>query len=118
MPFLCSKNGLCKYNDSEKYCRIAAWQWQTLCSTILLKGTNHIMKFTLDRKLIDSLNDLSDERLWHMFCMLMSGAGVDMGRKKYDPKRICGIRALLSAVTDEDICRINELIELYNSHKK
>lgn len=76
------------------------------------------MKITIDRKLIESLNELSDERLWHMFCMLMSGAGMDMGRKKYDPKRVHGIRALLSAVTDEDICRVNELIEQYNNNKK
>lgn len=75
------------------------------------------MKEILDRRFLDHLASQSDERLWHTLSMLTAGlsAGWEGGRKKVDAKRIARIRALLAALTDEDVARINELAEVYQN---
>ena len=76
------------------------------------------MKLTLDRTLLTNLRSMSDERLWHLFCGIGSSHGMELSKKRPDYKRIRGIRAVLDAATDEDLDRINRLMEIYSNAKK
>jgi len=69
------------------------------------------MKITFDRKLIDSLERLPDEKLRHLLCSLLSGNS--SMKNKSDPSQIRAVRAVLSELTDNDLCRLNELAEVY-----
>lgn len=69
------------------------------------------MKITFDRKLIDGLERLSDEQLRHLLCTLLSGSGNI--KNKSDLSQIRAVRAVLCELTDTDLCRMNELAEIF-----
>lgn len=71
------------------------------------------MNFLLDRKLLNHLQELSDERLWRVIGVLTSRITVE--DKKINAKKLNGIRALLESLTDSDLNRINELLALIQS---
>ena len=62
---------------------------------------------------IDKLLEMPDDRLWSMLKVLLSGVGINMHDKKYDPKNMRKIRSLLSEITDSDIERISYLSDVY-----
>ena len=57
--------------------------------------------------------EMPDDRLWSMLKVLLSGVGINMHDKKYDPKNMRKIRSLLSEITDSDIERISYLSDVY-----
>ena len=71
------------------------------------------MKF--DKKALDSLLSLPDEQLVSMMRVISKG---EFPSKKTDARTIAGLRHMLSQVTDGDISRASELIELYKTGKK
>ena len=99
----CGKNPSVRYTDSV-----------TLWAQFLHKGADNV-RIVLDRKLIDNLRKMSDEGLWRLLYGFASGK--DFSKKNPDYKRIRRIRAVLDAATDEDLLRINQLIEIYSNIK-
>ena len=75
------------------------------------------MRISLDRKLIENLRKMSDEGLWHLFCSLTHDTLGDHRKKNPDLKTIRRIRAVLDAAEDEDLERINRLLDVYRSSK-
>ncbi len=73
------------------------------------------VKFTPDRKMVESLRRLPDEPLWRLVCGVTAGVCGDISKKRPDINRTAGIRAVLDNATDEDICRLNEFIDIYNA---
>lgn len=73
------------------------------------------MRITLDRKLIENLKKMSDEGLWRLLCGFASGS--EFSKRNPDYKRIRRIRAVLDAATDEDLSRLNRLMDIYNNIK-
>jgi len=71
----------------------------------------------LDKRTIDQLLTLPDDRLWQMVQLLMTGSGVQMGDKKPDPSALRKLRAVLESVTDADIDRVMTLMALYKDTK-
>lgn len=71
------------------------------------------MIFLLDRKLLNHLQELSDERLWRAIGVLTSRITVE--DKKINAKKLNEIRVLLESLTDSDLTRINELLVLIQS---
>ena len=71
------------------------------------------MKF--DKKALDSLLSLPDEQLVSMIRVISKG---EFPTRKTDARTIAGLRHMLSRVTDGDINRASELIELYKLGKK
>ena len=68
----------------------------------------------LDRRMIDSLLAMSDEKL----AMVLRGLSSSLSHsKEIDPRRVRGIRGLLSQLTDSDIERISELMLIYKASK-
>ena len=62
---------------------------------------------------IDKMLEMPDDRLWSMLKIIMTGMGIDMSSKKYDPKTVKKIRCVLEEITDEDIDRVTYLTERY-----
>lgn len=71
----------------------------------------------LEKKMIDQLLALPDEKLWQMFQLFAMGNGLKMGDKAPDAVGMRKLRAVLGAVTDEDIGRVTDLISVYKETK-
>ena len=67
----------------------------------------------IDRRKIDTLCGMSDERLWGTLKFLAAANGMDISKKRVTPSDIAGVRRLLASLGDGDISRINELIGIY-----
>ena len=71
----------------------------------------------LEKKMIDQLLALPDEKLWQMFQLFAMGNGLKMGDKAPDGTGMRKLRAVLGSVTDEDIGRVTDLISVYKETK-
>jgi len=71
----------------------------------------------LEKKMIDQMLALPDDKLWQMFQLLAVGTGMKPGDKVPDASGMRKLRAVLEAVTDADIGRVTELIDLYKGTK-
>jgi len=69
----------------------------------------------LDKKMIDNMLALPDEKLWQMLKLLLSANGAGTTEKNMDPTSMRKLRAVLTAVTDEDIERVMTFMDLYKS---
>lgn len=73
---------------------------------------------TLDKKTVDMLLSLDDQRLSFIIKKLAEDAGIPKNSINPSANELNGIRSALSMATDSDILRASELIEKYKSGKK
>ncbi len=78
-------------------------------------GTETVM--TLDKKTLDKLLSLDDDRLISIIRVIAAESGVDLGNFNISPSDLAGIRAALSVATDSDIQRAGELLKNYKNAK-
>lgn len=71
----------------------------------------------LDKKTLDMLAALPDEKLWQMLRVVALSIGVSMPDKMPEQEKMAGFRAALSNVGDGDIERAMELIDIYKGGK-
>lgn len=67
----------------------------------------------LNKKSIDKLLEMPDDRLLAMLKLLLGSTGVDVSGKKFDESIVRKIRAVLKEVTEEDLARIDVLMQRY-----
>ena len=67
----------------------------------------------LDKKKVDTLCSMSDGRLWGAVKFFAGTLGADLSKKRVKPDEIDRLRRTLRSLTDEDIGRINRLIEVW-----
>ena len=72
----------------------------------------------LDRKKINMLCSMSDERLWSTVKLFAMSNGVDVSKKRVRPGDIESFRRTLRSLTDSDLARIGELTEIYKYGRK
>ncbi len=70
-----------------------------------------IMK--IDKRTIDTICRMSDDKLWGAVRLFASSSGVDLSRKRPSPAEIQKLRHTLSTLTDSDISRAMEIIRTY-----
>ena len=71
----------------------------------------------LDRNTVRSLSEMSDDRLFRTMKMLASGMGAELSDRQRYRMDYEAIRRTLSCITENDICRINEIMETYKRYK-
>ncbi len=71
----------------------------------------------LDKNTVRSLSEMSDDRLWRTLKMIASGMGADISERQRYRLDYEAIRRTLSDITENDIYRINEIMDLYKRHK-
>lgn len=87
------------------------------------RETSHIVRRdgvnlkNIDKKMLDSLLGLSDERLMQMLRLLSGTAGLPSS-KPPSAETVAGIRSVLRSMTDADLARATELISAYKEGKK
>ena len=69
----------------------------------------------IDRRKIEMLTSMKDERMWSTIKFFAGGAGIDLSRKKVSPRDIANIRAALGSLTDNDLNRINEILCIFKN---
>lgn len=72
----------------------------------------------LDKRAVDMLLTLDNQRLALVIKKLMADAGVDPSSINLGEKELSGIRAALSGATNEDLSRAAELIQSYKNGQK
>lgn len=69
----------------------------------------------IDKKMLESLLQLPDEKLIQMLSLVSGG---EFPSKNVSPQTVAGLRNMLVNVTDEDISRAVELLSQYKKGKK
>lgn len=67
----------------------------------------------INKKSIDKLLEMPDDRFCSMLKLLLAGAGVDTSGKKFDEKTVGKIRAVLEEINEDDLERIDILMQRY-----
>ncbi|MBE6560470.1 MAG: hypothetical protein E7662_05035 [Ruminococcaceae bacterium] len=72
----------------------------------------------LDRKTVDMLSRMPDDKLWHTLCFLAAGLGIELPERRRSRIHYDALRHTLSCITDADIERICEISDIYHTHKR
>lgn len=72
----------------------------------------------IDKKTIETMLALPDDRLMQMISIAAGAAGINLGGKTPSAETVSGLRAVLSEVDNSDIARFFELVSLYKKAKK
>ncbi|MBO5110755.1 MAG: hypothetical protein J6D21_08560 [Clostridia bacterium] len=64
----------------------------------------------IDKKTIDLLLAMDDDRLWQTICAVAAASGVKGIAAMQRPKDLSRLRAILSSMTEADLTRALELI--------
>lgn len=82
--------------------------------------TEHISKIVredpdmrFDRRKVEMLTSMSDERMWGTIKLFASANGVDLSRRKVTPRDLTNLRRMLQSLTDEDLRRVGELTDVF-----
>lgn len=65
----------------------------------------------IDKKMIDMVLKLNDDQLWKTIQLIGAKSGFSKIKEMEKPKDMTKIRNTLSALTDDDISRVTELIK-------
>ena len=72
----------------------------------------------LDKRAIDMLLTLDDQKLALVIKKIAADAGIDPSSVNIGERELAGLRAALSGATDGDIARAGELLKQYKNGKK
>ena len=71
----------------------------------------------IDKKTLDMLSTLPDDKLWQMISVIASTSGIRLPSSKPDEKTMAGLRCAVSNLSDGDIDRATELFSKYKEGK-
>ena len=72
----------------------------------------------IDKKTLDMLSSLPDDKLWQMLSVIASASGVRLPSDKPDAKAMAGLRCAVSELSDGDITRATELFSKYKEGRR
>ena len=67
----------------------------------------------LDKKTLEMLSALPDDKLWQMVSVIASASGIRLPKSKPDAKTMAGLRGALTELSDGDIDRATKLFNKY-----
>ncbi len=71
----------------------------------------------IDKKTLDMLASLPDDKLWQMVSVIASTSGIRLPSSKPDEKTMTGLRCAVSELSDEDIDRATKIFSKYKEGK-
>lgn len=71
----------------------------------------------IDKKTIESLCRMSDDKLWGALRLFASSAGVNISQRRMNPGEMQKLRRTLMSLTDNDISRVVEIIQTYKGSR-
>ncbi len=72
----------------------------------------------LERKTVDMLSRMPDDKLWHTLCFFAAGLGIELPERRRRRIDYDALRYTLSRITDEDIERMNGISDIYHTYKR
>lgn len=72
----------------------------------------------IDKKTMDMLAALPDDKLWQMLSLIASASGIKLPKGEPDPKTIAGLRAAAGSLSDDDIARATEIFSKYKEGRR
>lgn len=71
----------------------------------------------IDKKTLDTLAALPDDKLWQMLSVIASVSGIRLPANKPDEKAMAGLRNAVANLSDGDISRASEILAKYKEGK-
>lgn len=65
----------------------------------------------IDKRTVDKIAGMPDDRLWKMILSLGASKGIDLSSIKVSSTELDKIRTAMTQMTDEDIVRAMEILE-------
>lgn len=72
----------------------------------------------IDKKTLDTLSALPDDKLWQMLSVIASASGVRLPSDKPNDKTMAGLRHAVSEISDGDIERATEIFTKYKEGRR
>ena len=72
----------------------------------------------IDKKTIDAIAALPDDKLWQMLSLIASASGMKLPREMPDKKTLAGIRGAAGEIGDGDIDRATEILSKYKEGRR
>lgn len=72
----------------------------------------------IDKKTLELLGALPDDKLWQVLRLLLAQTGVTLPDTPPDKEHLANLRKALSDVGDDDIRRASELAAIYKGEKR
>lgn len=72
----------------------------------------------IDRKTMEMLSVLPDDKLWQMLSLIASASGVKLPKGEPDPKTMAGLRSAAGSLSDSDIARATEIFKKYKEGRR
>ena len=72
----------------------------------------------LDKKTLDMLSSLPDDKLWQMMRLVSASMGAALPDKAPDAKKMVNLRRAFENVGEDDLARASELIDIYKGGRK
>lgn len=72
----------------------------------------------IDKKTLDALGTLPDDKLWPLLRMVCSSAGLTLPVQMPSPEQMQNLRSAMSNVADSDLQRAAQLAAIYKGEKK
>lgn len=72
----------------------------------------------IDKKALDMLAGLPDDKLWQMLSVIASASGVRLPSDRPDEKTMAGLRSAVGELSDGDIIRASEIFSKYKEGRR
>lgn len=72
----------------------------------------------LDKRSIEMLASLPDDKLWQMLSVIASASGIKLPKNRPDELTMAGLRCAVTELSDSDIERAVKLFDTYKEGRK
>ena len=67
----------------------------------------------IDKKTLDMLSSLPDDKLWQVLNVIASSSGISLGAPPNDKEQIARLREAMGSVTENDLDRAAQIVDIY-----
>lgn len=72
----------------------------------------------IDKKTLDMLSSLPDDKLWQVLNVIASSSGISLGAPPNDKEQIARLREAMGSVTENDLDRAEQIVDIYRGGGK
>lgn len=74
---------------------------------------SEVSEMKIDKKTLDMLSSLPDDKLWQVLNVIASSSGISLGAPPNDKEQIARLREAMGSVTENDLDRAAQIVDIY-----
>ena len=79
---------------------------------------SEVSEMKIDKKTLDMLSSLPDDKLWQVLNVIASSSGISLGAPPNDKEQIARLREAMGSVTENDLDRAAQIVDIYRGGGK